>query len=318
MSLRIEKYNAENKSVWDDFVSSSRNGTFLLYRDYMEYHSDRFADYSLMFFENDKPIALLPANISDDVFYSHQGLTYGGLILSSDIKTPRLIEVLTKAIEFLKENGVSKIVYKPVPHIYHRYPSEDDLYALFRANATLLSRSISSTIDLSCKLDYADLRKRQIKKAEKQNLVVCESDSLPEFWDILEQNLRENHQATATHSLQEIEYLQSKFPHNIRLFCTLKENTTLAGCLVFDTDTVAHTQYISASTEGKESGALDLLFDHLINKVFNQKRYFDFGTSTENNGHYLNKGLISQKEGFGARGIVYDTYQIDIFANKTL
>ena len=144
------------------------------------------------------------------------------------------------------------------------------------------------------------------------NLTVCESDSLDEFWTILEQNLKENHQAVATHSLSEIEYLRDKFRRNIRLFCTLSDDKVVAGCVIFETDTVAHTQYISASEEGKENGALDFLFDHLINNVFDRKRYFDFGTSTEDNGHFLNEGLISQKEGFGARGVVYDTYQIEL------
>ena len=312
MSIRIEKYNSENKSVWDGFMALSRNGTFLFYRDYMEYHSDRFEDYSLMFFEKNKLIALLSANISGDVVYSHQGLTYGGLILSREIKTPQVLELLTTTIQFLHKDGVSKIIYKPVPHIYHQYPSEDDLYALFRVNATLLSRTISSSIDLSNKLGYAELRKRQVRKARQQGLMVSESDAFSDFWSILDQNLKENHKAVATHSLKEIEYLKSKFPANIRLFCTLNNNEVVGGCLVFETDMVAHTQYIAASKEGKESGALDLLFDYLINNIFDKKKYFDFGTSTENNGDLLNEGLISQKEGFGARGIVYDTYQINI------
>lgn len=312
MSIRVEKYNIENKSVWDDFVSSSRNGTFLFYRDYIEYHSDRFQDYSLMFFEKNKLIALLPANIAENVVHSHQGLTYGGFILSCEIKTLQVLELLAKTIQLFRKNGVNKIIYKSVPHIYHRYPCEDDLYALFRSNAILLSRTISSSIELSNKLGYANLRKRQIRKAKKQNLLVRELDSLSEFWNILDQNLKENHGAVATHSLKEIEYLKNKFPDNIRLFCTLKHNEVVGGCLVFETDLVAHTQYISASPEGKETGALDLLFDHLINNIFEKKKYFDFGTSTENQGYLLNEGLISQKEGFGARGIVYDTYQINI------
>lgn len=312
MSIRIEKYNTEYKSVWDDFVSSSRNGTFLFYRDYMEYHSGRFQDYSLMFFEKNKLVALLPANISEQVFYSHQGLTYGGLILSEDTKTPQTIEVIDTVVKYLQESKVSKIIYKPIPHIYHRYPSEDDLYALFRNKAILISRNISSSINLSDKLGYSELRRRQIKKAEKQNLIVCESDSLPEFWAVLEENLKKNHQAVATHSLDEIAYLRNQFPDNIRLFCTLKENRVVAGCLIFETATVAHAQYISATNEGKECGALDLLFDYLIDQVFTTKKYFDFGTSNEDNGYFLNEGLISQKEGFGARGVVYDTYQLNI------
>lgn len=312
MSIRIEKYNTEYKSVWDDFVSSSRNGTFLFYRDYMEYHSGRFQDYSLMFFEKNKLVALLPANISEQVFYSHQGLTYGGLILSEDTKTPQTIEIIDKVVKYLQENKVSKIIYKPIPHIYHRYPSEDDLYALFRNKAILISRNISSSINLSDKLGYSELRRRQIKKAEKQNLIVCESDSLPEFWAVLEENLKKNHQAVATHSLGEIAHLKNQYPDNIRLFCTLKEDRVVAGCLIFETATVAHAQYISASQEGKECGALDLLFDYLIDQVFTTKKYFDFGTSNEDNGYFLNEGLISQKEGFGARGVVYDTYQLNI------
>lgn len=312
MSIRIEKYNTEYKSVWDDFVSSSRNGTFLFYRDYMEYHSGRFQDYSLMFFEKNKLVALLPANISEQVFYSHQGLTYGGLILSEDTKTPQTIEIIDTVVKYLQENKVSKIIYKPIPHIYHRYPSEDDLYALFRNKAILISRNISSSINLSDKLGYSELRRRQIKKAKKQNLIVCESDSLPEFWAVLEENLKKDHQAVATHSLGEIAHLKNQFPDNIRLFCTLKEDRVVAGCLIFETATVAHTQYISATKEGKECGALDLLFDYLIDQVFTTKKYFDFGTSNEDNGYFLNEGLISQKEGFGARGVVYDTYQLNI------
>lgn len=312
MENRIERYNAGNKSVWDNFVSCSRNGTFLFYRDYMEYHSDRFRDCSLIFFENDKPVALLPGNCQEDVFYSHQGLTYGGLILSCNTKTTQTIEILNRGIEYLKQCGLNRIIYKTIPHIYHRHPSQDDLYALFQNNAVLVSRSISSAIDLSERLGYAELRKRQIKKAEKQGFTVSESDSLSEFWAVLEQNLKVNHQAIATHSLPEIEYLKNKFPQNIRLFCTTKNNDVVAGCLIFETDTVAHAQYISASTEGKENGALDLLFDHLISNVFDKKRFFDFGTSTEDYGRLLNVGLISQKEGFGARGIVYDTYQIEL------
>ncbi len=312
MSIRVEKYNTEYKSVWDGFVSSSRNGTFLFYRDYMEYHSERFHDYSLMFFDKNKLIALLPANMSEQVLYSHQGLTYGGLILSEDTKTLQTIEIIDAVIRYLQENKVSKIIYKPIPHIYHRYPSEDDLYTLFRNKATLLSRTISSTVSLSAKLGYSELRKRQLKKAERQNLIICESDSLPEFWTVLEENLKENHQAVAAHSLDEITYLTNQFPNNIRLFCTLREDRVVAGCLIFETAMVAHAQYISATKEGKESGALDLLFDYLINQVFATKKYFDFGTSNEDNGHFLNEGLISQKEGFGARGIVYDTYQLNI------
>lgn len=77
-------------------------------------------------------------------------------------------------------------------------------------------------------------------------------------------------------------------------------------------DPVVHTQYISANLEGKEIGALDLLFDYLINTEYSNYKIFDFGQSTENNGIYLNESLIFQKEGFGGRGVVYDIYEYEL------
>lgn len=310
--MQIVKYTADYKHLWDSFVRSSKNGTFLFCRDFMEYHSDRFLDYSLMFYKKNSLIALLPGNICDDVFYSHQGLTYGGLILLQEAKTEDVIDIFSVLTDYLAKNGIKKIIYKTIPHIYHSYPSEEDLYALFRQNAVLQTRAISTTIDFKEKPGYSQLRKRQIKKAKGLNIVIEETDQLKDFWNILDENLEKRHNTKPVHSLEEIEYLKSKFSSEIRLFTASDSKKVIAGCLVFEISQVAHVQYISANEIGKQSGALDLLFDHLINNVFSQKKYFDFGISTEDGGQYLNTGLISQKEGFGGRGIVYDTYQINI------
>lgn len=310
--MQIVRYNNSLKNNWDTFVRTSKNGTFLFYRDFMEYHSDRFDDCSLLFFENDILIALLPANLQGDVLYSHQGLTYGGLLLSPHTKTTQVLDVFDVLLEYLKEKNIIKLVYKVIPHIYHIQPAEEDLYALFRKKAMVTSRAISSTICSDAKLSYSQLRKRKIKQAVKEKVLVTELSEFEGFWSILEENLRTRYKTQPVHSLYEINLLKSRFPSEIRLFCALKDDKILAGCLVFVTDKVAHIQYISASEDGKRIGALDIIFDKLINEVFPDKKYFDFGISTEDGGFYLNEGLISQKEGFGARGVVYDTYQIDI------
>ena len=92
-----------------------------------------------------------------------------------------------------------------------------------------------------------------------------------------------------------------------------KVGNLLGGALIFETPQVIHTQYISASPEGKSLGSLDLLFDYLINKVYADRQgYFDFGKSTEANGQKLNAPLIFQKEGFGGRGVCYDSYEWDV------
>jgi len=310
--MEIVKYDSSKKDIWNDFVRDSKNGTFLFLRDFMEYHSDRFTDHSFLFYDKNQLLALLPGNLSGDIFYSHQGLTYGGFILSEKIKAVEVLKIFDLLISYLKRQGVSKIIYKPVPHIYHWYPSEEDLYALFRNGAILLSRAVSSTIELNHRPEYSQLRKRKIKKAREYGLQINESFSFQEFWKILEENLLARYNTSPVHSLNEIEYLKQKFPDEIRLFCAKDKNVVIAGCVVFETRQVAHIQYISANQDGKDRGALDLLFEHLINDVYKHKKYFDFGISTENNGSYLNEGLILQKEGFGGRGIVYDIYQLDI------
>lgn len=72
-----------------------------------------------------------------------------------------------------------------------------------------------------------------------------------------------------------------------------------AGTVIYETPCVAHTQYIGCSQEGRESGALDFLLAQLVEQVYHDKPFFNFGISNENDGHFLNQGLIEFKEGFG-------------------
>src|SRR5688572_14875793 len=77
----IERYTADHRDEWNSFVTNSKNGTFLINRDYMDYHSDRFTDSSFLFrAANRKLLAVVPANRDGDRLISHGGLTYGGFI----------------------------------------------------------------------------------------------------------------------------------------------------------------------------------------------------------------------------------------------
>ena len=103
-----------------------------------------------------------------------------------------------------------------------------------------------------------------------------------------------------------------RFPDHILCFVVKKEETVIGGSIVYATPKVIHTQYIAANELGKELGALDALFDFIIHKCRWNVPYFDFGKSTEDAGKYLNKNLIHQKEGFGGRGVIYDTYEWEV------
>ena len=311
--MTIVKYTIEQKNNWNEFVKNSKNAHFFFQRDYMEYHSDRFEDFSLMFFdETDKLIAILPANIKEKILYSHQGLTFGGFLVDDKMKTETMLEIFESLKLFLKEQNIEKIVYKCIPYIYHIKPSEEDRYALFRNDATLIRRDFTSTIDLIEQVRYSKGRKWTINKAKKESIETFESDDYKTFWELLTGVLESNHEAKPVHTLEEIKKLASLFPKNIKLFLAKKDERIVSGALIYENQNIVHTQYLANSEEGRELGALDLLIDYLIKDIYKNKKYFDFGISNEDAGRYLNTGLIAQKEGFGARAVVHDFYELEI------
>ena len=310
--ISIIKYKSEYKNLWDEFVDNSKNGTFMLKRDYMDYHSDRFQDFSLMFFEEDKLVALIPASLHGNELRSHGGLTYGGFITDNSMKQHRMLECFDAVKEFLQSNGVSKLIYKCIPYIYHKQPSEEDLYALFVNGANLYKRDISSTINLNVPIKMPKGRKAQISRAQREGVTIEESEDFVTFIDLENSVLEEHHGTKAVHTAQELELLKSRFNEEIQLWVAKHNGVTIAGTLLFIYDNVVHTQYMAANKTAREIGGLDLLIKTLIDKFATKKQYFDFGISTENGGKYLNTGLISQKEGFGGRGVVYDFYELEI------
>lgn len=307
--ITVKKYSSKDKNRWDDFIKRSKNGVFIFNRDYMEYHSDRFEDDSLLFFKNKKLVALMPANIKKDTLYSHEGLTFGGIISNQKMTMTLMLEVFRQLKVYLKGEGIKKVLYKSIPHIYHSLPSEEDLYALKANDAELTRRDVSSTIFMEEKIPYSRNKKRNLKNIKKTDLKIVESNRYEDFMFIEERRLALKYGAKPTHSAEEIKLLASRFPDNIKLFTVEASEEMYGGVIIFESENVAHAQYQAATDEGLKLGGTDLIFDYLINDYYKAKRYFNFGISTENEGQYLNEGLIGYKEQFGARAIVQDFYE---------
>ena len=250
--FEIKPYSPEMKSEWDAFVGASKNGLFLFFRDYMDYHHDRFEDHSIVVYRQNKLYALLPANISHDVLYTHQGLTFGGLIVNEHFTAAESLTVFKLINAYLRNEGIRKVVYKAIPWLYHQQPAEEDLYAIYRTtNAKLVARDISTTIRLDMPLAYNEMRNRGIKKALHHGIIVEESNRWTDFWEVLTTNLQTKYHVSPVHSLSEICILKARFPNNIRLFTAQLNNKVLGGTVVYEYGNVAHTQYISASLEVK-------------------------------------------------------------------
>lgn len=307
--LEIRRYTPDKQQEWNDFLKRSKNGTFLLDRNYMDYHADRFTDHSLMVYRREKLYALLPGNIAGDVFFSHQGLTYGGLIMSDKTVAAEVVQIFRLLNDLLRKEGIHKVVYKPTPWIYHRQPSEEDLYAVVEVCGATISRGLSSTISREYLNKWYRIRECGVKHAKQYGLTVEETEDYRPFWQILTNNLQERYGLNPVHTVEEIELLHHRMPNHIRLVVVKEGAETIGGTVLYVSDRVVHSQYIAASPRGKQLHALDMLFDVVIRKSLATHAYFDFGISTEKHGTYLNTQLIYQKEGFGGRGICYDWYE---------
>ena len=108
--IYARKYTEEDKMLWDNFLPGTKNSTFLFSRNYMDYHKDRFQDFSVLVFEEEQLVAMLPANIADNIVYSHQGLTFGGVIVKYQEYAINTIAYFKTILQFLLQQGIEKLV----------------------------------------------------------------------------------------------------------------------------------------------------------------------------------------------------------------
>jgi hypothetical protein len=254
--------------------------------------------------------ALLPANRKKDILESHGGLTYGGVISNGAMTAPKMLEVFDALDGYMRDESMKLLRYRAVPHIYHRVPAAEDLYALTRLGGRLVKRATLSVVDQRHPLPMQERRRRGVRKARAAGLVCRESDDLEEYWSLLTQTLQATYDAKPVHSLEEIQLLRRRFPESIRLFGCFQESSLVAGVLVYESPSVARAQYIASSEAGKRLAALDLLFESLLREVYGRKDYFDFGTSESADGRDLNRGVLEFKESLGARTATVDTYEL--------
>ena len=307
----IQRYSIENEAEWNAFAAKAKNSHFFFQRGYMEYHKDRFEDYSLMIYdEKERLVALLPASKHGEKLVSHGGLTFGGFLVDARMSVALMMVIFDCVVDYLQENGFHEWTYKCMPYIYHIYPAEEDKYALFRHNAALFRRDVSAAIYLPERYKYHKGRKWMLAKGKKNGINVQESKDYEKFIALENEVLSEHHEATAVHTGAELQLLSERFPNNIKIYVGEKDGEMLAGAVIFENGNTVHTQYLANSDEGRNFGALDVVIDYLLKEVYADRTYFDFGISNENEGRYLNEGLIAQKEGFGARAVVHDFYKI--------
>lgn len=314
MSIEILPYDGSREDEWEKLCRDSTSATLLHTRRFLSYHGNRFNDRSALILSGGKLLGVFPAAESRDdkeLVVSHPGATYGGIIHRGGLRGAQMIDALAALSSYYRMAGYRRLLYKVVPYIYAREPSQDDIYALCRIGARRVRCDLSSTIDLSCRGKLSERRRRGLKKAAQVVAMSGDDGLLDELWMVVESNLAREHGLRPVHAISEIRLLMERFPKNIHFLCGMMEGKVEAGAVFFKSDSVWHAQYTAASEKARTVSALDLILDASIAHAQETGvRYFDFGISTEAGGQKLNEGLYQYKAEFGSGGVAYEQYEV--------
>jgi hypothetical protein len=319
--LVVKSYSKELENEWEGFVGSSVNGTFMQERKFLGYHpSDKFSDHSLIFMEDKRIIAVLPAAVVQQedkrILYSHPGASHGGLIIKSSLSTKKCLELVSALVEYCTMTGFDYIRLKPVPRVYHSELSDQLDFALRFSGFEIEYIELATALELKkgeehfLKQVMSSTAFRNYQKAQKSGLSVIEDADINDFWPVLENKLELSHNAKPTHTLEEIKHLKELYPDRIKLFAAYKGEILTAGVLVFLlNERVINCFYIAHDNQYQQMRPLNLVFGYLMEwGRKNSFSYLDWGISTEEKGSSVNTGLFHFKEGFGGHGVLRESY----------
>ena len=309
-NYKVVKYSSLHCQEWDMFIAKAKNATFLFNRSFIEYHQDRFEDFSLLVFQKDKLVAVFPANKLENSIYSHQGLSYGGLLILSKTQIKEYIEIFKALLIFLNSRQVASLFIRRMPYIYFKRSSDELEYVLSLLKSDkVFTDSYFILDDLQNYMPNRN-RRRALQLSSDKGVEICE-DGIEYFWEkILTLNLLKRFKVKPVHRIDEIKMLIQRFPDNIKFYSAKIEDKIEAGVVLFITENVAHFQYSSGGENRAKTGALDFLFHSLILKYSN-KKCISFGSSSIDRSLKINTGLAYWKESFGARTITQSFYKIN-------
>lgn len=321
-NIEIIQYDGKYKEKWDEFIKKSANGTFLQSRLFLDYHPQgRFEDNSLLFMNGSNIIAMMPANLitgKEKILYSHQGSTFGGIILSKQSMNIGYLDLIFKCLhDYLLENHFDKIILKQPGKIYTNEVSELLDYYYF-LNDYVSSLEVGYYIDYSkynedVISNFSSSRRRDYRYSLKNELSFSHLEAYDDimcFYDILCDNYKK-FDKKPVHSLDElIDFKFHRLPQNTDFYGVYLKDEMIAGGMIFKfASQVFHTQYLAVRQDMTNIYANEFLYTKLIETAKEEGyRYISFGTSTFDGGRVLNRKLAQYKEGYGTFEYVNRTY----------
>lgn len=309
----VRPYEPNDFEAWNSFIGKAKNATFLFNRNFMEYHKDRFQDFSLIVEEDTKWVAVLPANRVGETVLSHQGLTYGGLVYGEKLNTDEVAAVFDQLLFFLKQKDIETLIYKPIISIYSKKSALEMDYILWQKKASLYRKDLNLAIDFASDLIISKSKMKHFRRISELDIEIKQETSFASFWDkVLVPRLHEKHNTKPVHTKEEIQQLADNFPEDILQFNAYFEDEIVAGITLFHFGNVVKSQYGATTPQGEKLRALDFLFINLIQHFKDKVSFFDMGTVTENNEKGYNPGLLKQKEELGCSVYNQDFYSLSL------
>ena len=307
--IEVINYSQDYKDEWDKFVKTADNYSFLFLRDYIEYHSDRFKDYSLILTEKKKIKALLPGNICNDDFISHQGLTYGGIILPKNTSFEKHLLYLNTFIDYLKHKNIKRLILKSQNYFYSL--TQQNAFEYILGSNTLIDKQYDLGTHIKCSTHQ--FPKKCVRKGKLALYEIQNASDASLFWPLLEESLASLYESKPVHTLEELEKLRHYFPENIKIIHLMNIETGEidAGAVLFAINEVVKVQYLAVNENGRKNRASDVLYYNLITLLKEKYQYIDFGTNMKSD-NSINSSLLSTKEKFGTAIHPVIKYKIDV------
>ncbi|AUC79332.1 hypothetical protein CW736_08025 [Nonlabens sp. MB-3u-79] len=300
MSIQVQKYLLENAAEWNAFVKQSVNGTFLLDRNFMDYHQERFEDHSLMMHLDGQLMCCIPAHVKDGIFYSHRGLSYAGLIISANAATniDRIVDAL---LEYLKGLAFAKAELQ-LPPVSYQSINKEIADVLEQKGFTPNRKLHNQSVALDQEIQVSPKKSIGYRNGKFEGLRMETTNDFRSFWEeVLTPQLAERYHSKPVHSLIEIELLASRFPENIIQYNVYREGALLAGITFFIKGNIVKSQYTASSPDGLKTDAVAYVYMEAM-KEFKEKgcSLMDYGPVNEKDGS-VNKGLQRFKKQLGCQ-----------------
>jgi hypothetical protein len=336
--IRVEKFDNNRFFEWQNFVRSSVNGTIFHEQAFISYHpKDRFDSHSLMLYNKKKLRMVFPAAIQIrenpdgskiKVLRSHPGTSYGGPVIHSRTYYKECFDLMHALERYAKEQGCDRIEFRTPPDIFQHEPSGQLEYSFYQHDYKIVNREIATAYDLAQykgkDIDYF-LRQgdssldRRVRVGVRRGIESgmefkrLRDADIPEFHDLLTLNLK-RHGATAVHTADEIQHINSMYPNRCELFGVYYQGKLVAGYYVMTINDIGRNLfYITMDYEVQHLrpnnfGIANLLLD-MARQGF---KYMNMGISTEDGGARVNTQLLGFKESFGGLGIIRTYWGKDI------